>query len=131
MTLRVDSTAIRALARTGKPTKNRDATASGRTSRPSAGYALPCGHAYRRGGYRLTPSGLRAPARRERQPKPRALSGRGGGLYGGMSTIVGNLLASAGRGWFSGFCFIGFQRLTGRADFGTKSVRKQAGTPAR
>ena len=32
------------------------------------------------GGYRLTPSGLRAPAHHERQPKPRALSGRGGWL---------------------------------------------------
>ena len=55
-------------------------TVFGRTRRPSAGYALPCGHAYRRGGYRLTPSGLRAPARRDRLPKPRALSGRGGRL---------------------------------------------------
>lgn len=42
----------------------------------------PAGHAYRRGGYRLTPAmpGLRAPAHRDRQPKPRALSGRGGRL---------------------------------------------------
>ena len=37
-------------------------------------------HPYRGGGYRLTPSGLRAPAHHERQPKPRALSGRGGWL---------------------------------------------------
>ena len=36
------------------------AGASGRIRRPSAGYALPYGHAYRRGGYRLTPTGLRA-----------------------------------------------------------------------
>jgi hypothetical protein len=38
--------------------------------------------AYRRGSYRLTPAapGLRAPACRDRRPKPRALSGRGGQL---------------------------------------------------
>ena len=38
--------------------------------------------AYRRGSYRLTPAtpGLRAPARRDRQAKPRALSGRGARL---------------------------------------------------
>ena len=36
------------------------AAVCGRIRRPSAGYALPYGHAYRRGGYRLTPSGLRA-----------------------------------------------------------------------
>jgi hypothetical protein len=56
--------------------------------RPSAGYALPCGHAYRRGGYRLTPAlpGLRAPAPGKRTPKPRALSGRGGMLGSGEQT---------------------------------------------
>lgn len=44
------------------------------------------GHPYRGGGYRLTPAapGLRAPARRERLSKPRALSGRGDRLYGGL-----------------------------------------------
>ena len=31
-------------------------TASGRIRRPSAGYALPFGHSYRSGGYRLTPA---------------------------------------------------------------------------
>jgi len=38
--------------------------------------------AYRRGSYRLTPAapGLRAPAHRNRRPKPPALSGRGGHL---------------------------------------------------
>ena len=68
----------------------RYATASGRIRRPSAGYALPCGHAYRRGGYRLTPAGpgLRAPAHRERQPKPRALSGRGGRLCTGFQLLL-------------------------------------------
>lgn len=56
-------------------------------SRPSAGYALPFGHAYRRGGYRLTPAlpGLRAPASGKRPPKPRALSGRGGVLGFGLA----------------------------------------------
>ena len=38
------------------------------------------GKPYRAGSYRLTPvtPGLRAPARRDRQPKPGALSGRRG-----------------------------------------------------
>ena len=83
------------------------------TRRPSAGYALRCAHAYRRGGYRLTPSGLRAPAHRERQPKPRALSGRGGRLSPGIPTIVGKARQCdgmrepvAGVG-FKGFRFIG------------------------
>lgn len=64
------------------PMKTSRCTDADWTRRPSAGYALPCGHAYRRGGYRLTPAkpGLRAPARQDRQAKPRALTGRGARL---------------------------------------------------
>lgn len=41
------------------------------------------------------------------------------------------MAAAAGRGWFSGFLIFRFSRLTGRAGLRSKSVRKQAGTPAR
>jgi len=51
------------------------------------------GKPYRAGSYRLTPAapGLRAPARRDRQPKPRALSGRGGWLAIGNQSPKANL----------------------------------------
>lgn len=59
--------------------QNRKSTANNRIRRPSAGYALPSGHPYRGGGYRLTLAlpGLRAPAHRAHQPKPLALTGLG------------------------------------------------------
>ena len=71
--------------------------ASGRTRRPSAGYALPFGHPYRGGGYRRTlpMAGLRAPARRERQSKPLALSGPGDCLDSGFASASKKRLAGS------------------------------------
>ena len=69
--------------------------ASGPTRRPSAGYALPYGHPYRGGGYRRTlpMAGLRAPAHRERQSKPLALSGPGDCLDNGFASVSKKRLA--------------------------------------
>lgn len=59
--------------------QKRKSIVNNRIRRPSAGYALPFGHPYRGGGYRLTLAlpGLRAPTHRAHQPKPLALTGLG------------------------------------------------------
>ena len=100
------------------------AKAGGRIRRPSAGYALPFGHAYRRGGYRLTPSGLRAPAHRERQAKPRALSGRGACLCFGLRVSAKAVLQLG-----VGFLIYRISRLAKRIDGGI--VGAQASGDAR
>lgn len=69
-------------------------------ARPSAGYALPYGHAYRRGGYRLTPADGRGYGHLRtvnRLAKPGALSGRRARLARAVLRPIGTF-SREGRG---------------------------------